>query len=301
MPTEAARARRWALLCFLLMTLIWGSTWFAIHLQLNGTPPFVSVALRFLLAAAVIGLWMRWRGEGFQLPRRQWPLVAVQGATIYGFNYLFAYASTQYIVSGLVALVFALNVMVSLLLEPFVLGRRSPPRVWLAVGIGLLGLAIVLAPDISGGEAGRVVLGVLLAFGGAALVGAGGVLSARLMEQGAAISRLNFYGFLSGSLIALTAAWVQGDPLQVQWSLAYVLSLLHLSLVGSVAAFALYLVVVREMGAVRAGYSSVITPIIALLLSGLWEGLQWSLPLLLGGLLILLGNGLILSARGQPR
>lgn len=301
MSVAQGARRHAALISFVLMTLIWGSTWFAIHVQLNGTAPYVSVTLRFVLAAAVIALWMLATSATFRLDRRYWALVPVQGATIYGVNYLFAYSSSQYIVSGLVALVFALNVMVTLLLEPFILKRRSPPIVWLAVLLGLVGLGLVLAPDIRGEQSRNVVWGVLLAFGGAGTVGLGGALSARLMTAGATITTLNFYGFLSGSLIALAAALIQGDALSVVWSWDYALSLGYLAIVGSVAAFALYLTVVREMGAVVAGYSSVITPIIALLLSAWLEGMQVTLPLLAGCGLILAGNALILTARGKTR
>lgn len=289
-----------ALLSFVAMTLIWGSTWYAIRLQLNGTPTFVSVCLRFLLAAAVLALWMQLAGRSFRVDRRLWRWIPLHGASLYGVNYLFAYLSTEYIVSGLVALAFALNVVFSLLAEPWLLGRRSPRRAWWGAALGIAGLGLVLGPDLQLHASSNYALGIALALAGAAIVGVGGVLSARIMAQGAGPLVLNFYGFCCGALIAGIAALLSGDGWNVVWSGAYVGSLLYLALAGSVAAFAFYLHVVQAMGPVRAGYSSVITPIIALALSLALEGFQLSLSLLAGGALVLLGNYVILTGR-QPR
>ena len=293
------RAR--AVLAFVGMTLIWGSTWYAIRLQLNGTPPFLSVAIRSLLAAAMMAGWIVLSGRSFRLDRRLWALVPVQGATLYGINYLFAYAATQYVVSGVVALLFAVNVVVTLLLEPWLLDRRSPAQAWWAALIGVAGLALVLSPGWQVLDPSRWLLGAGLALGGAVTVGTGAVLSSRLMSGGAPLRTLNFYGFVTGAIIALVASLVSGEAWRVQLDAGYALSMVYLSVVGSVIAFALYMKVVQELGPVRAGYSSVITPVIALIASAIWEGLQPTLPLLAGVGLILLGNLLIMSSRASAR
>lgn len=289
--------RSLALLAFVGMTLIWGSTWYAIRLQLNGTPPFLSVALRSLLAAAIMALWIIASRRSFRLDCSLWALVPVQGATLYGINYLFAYAATQYVVSGVVALLFAVNVLVTLILEPWLLDRRSPARAWWAAAIGLAGLAMVLSPGWQVQDPGNWLLGAGLALGGAITVGAGAVLSSRLMSRGAPLRTLNFYGFVTGAIIAAAASVLGGETWQVELTTSYALSMIYLTVIGSVVAFALYMKVVQELGPVRAGYSSVITPVIALLLSALWEDLRPTLPLLLGVGLILLGNMLIMSSR----
>jgi drug/metabolite transporter (DMT)-like permease len=298
--TEAASSRgSLALWAFAGMTLIWGSTWYAIHVQLNGTPPFVSVCLRFALAALAVAAWMLFAGHSLRIERRLWPLVLVQGATVCGINYLFAYTASAHIASGLVALLFAFNVVISLLLEPLLLGRRSPPVVWVAAALGVIGLGLVLLPDVQAIDASRTLWGAALALGGALSVGLGNVLSSRLMSGGAGLFAINFYGFCIGAVIAAIAATASGEGWNVVWSPAYLGSLAYLSLVGSVLAFALYLRAVRDLGPVRAGYSSVLTPIIALLISAALEGLAITLPLLLGFGLILTGNVLILRRRAK--
>lgn len=302
-PSVAPSARDpRALVAFVLMTLIWGSTWYAIRMQLNGTPLFVSVAMRFLLAAAVVALWMRLAGYSFRVERRLWAWIPVHGASMYGINYLFAYGATAYVVSGVVALAFALNIVFSLGAEPWLLGRRSPRSAWLGAALGLFGLAIVLGPGLvvtqSHAIEGRATLiGVGMALAGALIVGVGAVFTARIMRQGAATHSLILYGFLTGALIAAIAAAVGGQGWQVQWSVPYLVSLLYLSLFGSVLAFAMYLYVVRALGPVTAGYSSIISPLIALCLSMLLEGFRVDLVFAAGVALVLLGNAVILRGR----
>lgn len=286
-----------ALVAFVLMTLIWGSTWYAIRVQLNGTPLFVSVALRFLLAAAVVALWMRLAGYSFRVERRLWVWIPVHGASMYGVNYLFAYGATAYVVSGVVALAFALNIVFSLGAEPWLLGRRSPRSAWLGAVLGLIGLAIVLGPGLVVTEDRAMLTGVGMALTGALIVGIGAVFTARIMRQGAATHSLILYGFLTGALIAAIAAAAGGQGWQVQWSTPYLLSLLYLSLFGSVLAFAMYLYVVRALGPVTAGYSSIISPLIALSISMLLEGFRVDLVFAVGVALVLLGNAVILRGR----
>lgn len=294
--SAAARDPR-ALFAFMLMTLIWGSTWYAIRLQLNGTPMFVSVALRFLLAAVLLALWMRFVRAPFRVDRRLWPWIPVQASCIYGINYLFAYGATAYVVSGIIALSFALNVVFSLLLEPAVLGRSSPRTAWLGAALGLTGLAIVLGPGLVVTDDRATLIGIGMALAGAAIVGFGAVFSARMLGAGASAYTLNFYGFLIGALIAAFAALLSGDGWSLHLTREYIASLLYLSLFGSIVAFAMYLYVVRNLGPITAGYSSIISPLIALCLSMWLEGFRADWVFALGVAMVLAGNMTILRGR----
>ena len=292
----AARDPR-ALIAFVLMTLIWGSTWYAIRLQQNGTPMFVSVALRFFLAAVLLAGWMQVVRAPFRVDRRLWPWIPLQASCIYGINYLFAYGATAYVVSGIVALSFALNVVFSLMLEPVVLGRRSPRTAWFGAALGLAGLAIVLGPGLVVTDDRATLIGIAMALAGAAIVGLGAVISARMLGAGASAYTLNFYGFLVGALIAAIAATVSGDGWRMQWTHEYVASLLYLSLFGSIIAFAMYLYVVRTLGPITAGYSSIISPLIALCLSMILEGFRADWVFAAGVVMVLAGNITILRGR----
>jgi drug/metabolite transporter (DMT)-like permease len=93
---------------------------------------------------------------------------------------------------------------------------------------------------------------------------------------------------------------VRGVPLSFDWSPAYVGSLIYLALFASVIGFGSYLTLVQRIGADRAAYSSVLFPVVALAMSTLLEGYRWSLPALLGVMLVLAGNLVVLARRRRP-
>jgi drug/metabolite transporter (DMT)-like permease len=97
-----------------------------------------------------------------------------------------------------------------------------------------------------------------------------------------------------GGLFALAIALALGRPIAFDLSPAYLLSLLYLAFVGSVAAFACWLTLIGRIGPARASYVGVMVPVAALLISMLFENLAWN-PLMAAGMLVsVAGNVLVL-------
>ena len=82
-------------------------------------------------------------------------------------------------------------------------------------------------------------------------------------------------------------------PLTLGWNTRYIGSLLYLAIPGSVIGFTAYLTLVGRMGPERAAYCTVLFPLVALNISAVVEGYQWTPPALLGLLLVMLGNVLV--------
>jgi drug/metabolite transporter (DMT)-like permease len=101
---------------------------------------------------------------------------------------------------------------------------------------------------------------------------------------------MNTFGMFYGAVFVSLYALLAGQPFRIDWSERYLLSLAYLTLLGSVVAFSAFLTLLGRIGADRAGYVTVAVPVVALFLSGLFEGLHWSPLLLLGVLLCLAGN-----------
>src|SRR6218665_4039144 len=110
-------------LLFTIACLIWGSTFFAITLQLGTVPPAVSVVYRFALASAVLFAWCAVRGDRLLLPWRAQRRMVVQGAATFALSYICTYTSEQYLVSGLVAVLFALMVFWNPILNRLIFGN----------------------------------------------------------------------------------------------------------------------------------------------------------------------------------
>jgi len=123
----------------------------------------------------------------------------------------------------------------------------------------------------------------------------GNILSARNQRHGLPVVQTNAYGMAYGTLLMLSAALIAGKPFTFDPSAPYFISLLYLALFGSVLAFGCYLTLVGNIGADRASYATLLFPIIALIISTVFEGYQWSLPAVAGVAVILAGNALSLA------
>ena len=124
----------------------------------------------------------------------------------------------------------------------------------------------------------------------------GNILSARNQKKGLPVVQTNAFGMAYGSLFMLTAALLARKPFLVDPSLAYLGSLFYLALFGSVIAFGCYLTLIGKIGADRAAYATLLFPVIALLLSTLFENYHWSPTAIIGVVVILSGNTLVVTS-----
>lgn len=281
---------------YLITVFIWGSTWLAIKFQLGVVAPELSIAYRFGLAASILLIFSVLRRLPLRFDLKSHGYFALQGLLLFSLNYILVYLAEGYLTSGLVAIIFSLIIIMNIIFGAILLG--NPIRLRVVVGglIGLLGLTLVFWPelisfDLSSGRA----LGILLAVIATVSASLGNVVSARNQRNKLPVIQTNAYGMLYGAIFMFVLALFRGAQLQIDLSLDYVISLLYLAIFGSVIAFGSYLTLLGRIGLDRAAYVTVLFPIIALLLSTLFEDLAWGIPQLFGVLLVLLGNAMVLN------
>ncbi|HWA61025.1 MAG TPA: EamA family transporter [Caulobacteraceae bacterium] len=278
-------------------SLIWGSTWFAITFQLGAVPAAVSVAYRFALAAAMLFAWLAVTRRPVRLTRAQHLATFAQGALIFGINYPFVYLAEERLTSAVVAVLFAGSAFVNLLLFRIAFGARASKAAWAAAALGLAGVGLLSFDQLSRAHMdGRALAG--FAFGVAAVIAAGvGNVAARKAqalhaELGANTAWAMAYG---AGLLALFAT-LAGQRWSFDARPAYVLSLAYLALFGSVTAFLLYFGLARRRGYVLAAYISAVTPVIAMLISAVFEHAHWGLEALAGIACVTVGQVLLVRA-----
>jgi len=287
-------------LLYLITVFIWGSTWLAITFQLGQVDPALSITYRFGLAAVLLLLYSAWRRLSLRFNLRQHAFVALQGLLLFSLNYILIYLAEQYLTSGMVAIIFSMVVFLNVLFAALLLGDPTQPRVLAGAFIGLLGLAMVFWPELSQFSLDNTrALGLLLAGGGALSASLGNITSARNQRHGLPVIQVNALGMAYGTLFMALLVLLRGAPLRFELSAGYVASLLYLAVFGSVVAFGSYLTLIGRIGPGRAGYATVLFPVIALALSTLFEGLRWNLLGALGVLFVLVGNVIILRRPGQ--
>ncbi len=287
-------------LLYAITVVIWGSTWFAITLQLGVVPPEVSVAYRFILAGAVLVIWCWARRRPLLLGWRNHLFIALQGLFLFSINYVLFYIAIQDLTSGLSAVVFSTIVLMNIAGAAVFFGTPVRPRVVLAAGIGLAGMALLFWPDLRDFDLGSgPVQGLVLSLLATACVSIGNLLSARNQMRGLGVLETNALGMTYGGAFTLLYALAVDAPLVFEASVRYAGSLIYLAILGSVVGFGCYLTLLGRIGAGRAAYAMVLFPVIALAFSTALEGYRWE-PLAVAGVaLILIGNVLVLARTGE--
>jgi drug/metabolite transporter (DMT)-like permease len=214
---------------------------------------------------------------------------------LFSTNYLLVYLAEQHLSSGMVAMIFSTIVIGNVIFGAIFLKIPVKARVLAGAVVGIAGIAVVFYPelaafDLSGGSS----LGLAFALGSVVSASLGNIVSAYNQRKGLPVIQTNAYGMAYGAAFMLLFVLFNGTALVFDVSPPYVLSLLYLALFGSVSAFGAYLTLLGRIGPDRAAYIMVIFPVIALVLSTMFEGMTWSLPQLFGVLLVLLGNLLVL-------
>ena len=285
---------------YLSTVFIWGSTFFVIKFQLGEVPTEVSVAYRFALATLILMVWCWLRGLPMRFGFRQHLWMVAQGLTLFGFNYLVVYWATSDLTSGLIAVVFSTIVLMNIANGALFFGKRTTVSVLAGALIGLVGICFVFLPELSGLEVdGTTLKGMLLSLLGTFIASLGNMVSTRNQQANLPVVQTNAYGMAYGSAALAVIALIQGVPFNYEPTLAYTSSLLYLALFGSVLAFGSFLTLLGRIGAERAAYAMVLFPIVALGISTLFEGYQWSLEAVFGVVLVLIGNILIIMSPGH--
>jgi drug/metabolite transporter (DMT)-like permease len=285
---------------YLISVLIWGSTWIAITFQYGRVAPEVSVAYRFGLASVLLLGWCLLRGLKLRFTRREHGWLALQGALMFGLNYVCVYLAEQRIPSGLMAVIFSLLSVLNLLGARVFFGTPVPAKALWGVAIGITGVALICLPGSAGALHGSGFgTGVAIALVGTVAASFSNLVSQRNQRQGIPVVQGNALGMAYGAGFVALACLLAGRPFAFDPSLRYLGSLAFLAVFGSILAFGAYLTLVGRIGAGRAGYAMVAIPVVALLLSTLLEGLQWRWGLALGAALCLAGNALVLPGRGR--
>ncbi len=298
--TTAPQSTRLAVLIpFSIVTLIWGSTWLVIRDQVSTVPPSWSVSYRFLVAGIGMAVLALVRREKLVLDARGWRFAVLLGLSQFCLNFNFVYRAEEHITSGIVAVVFALLLVPNALFARVFLGQRMGRQLLLGSAVAMAGVALLFLHEarLNPRGPGEALLGI-----GLTVLAVLSASTANVMQASETAKRYPMIPMLAVAMLigaAIDAAFalaVNGPPV-VEWRPAYLGGILYLGLLGSTLTFPLYFGVLRTIGPAKAAYSSVIVPVIAMLLSTLFEGYRWSSLAVSGAALA--GAGLVIALRAR--
>jgi len=299
-PLDGATRGR-ILIPFALVTMIWGSTWLAIHSQFGPVSTQWSVSYRFAVGAIsmfVVAIAMK-------LPLRvrlsDHALAAALGLVTFVINYNCVYASELHITSGLVAVIFSLLVPLNAILARAFLKQELSRPFLMGSAVAMLGVVLLFLHEWRAldRDPHEVTLGIGLALVAVVFASFGNVFQGSPRARQVPMATLLAWGMGWGALLDAVVAWIQTGPPVFDTRLSYIAGLLYLGVVASAVAFTLYFNLIRRIGAARGGYVNVMIPVIAMGFSTLFESYRWSPEAILGGLLVIAGLIVAMRARGD--
>lgn len=284
---------------FAIVTLIWGSTWLVIRGQLGVVPPSWSVTYRFVVGGTAMALYALVRRESFRLDRAGWAFALAVGVSQFVLNFNFVYRAEQFVTSGLVAVVFALLLVPNAGLARVFLGQRMGRQLVIGSAIAVAGVVLLFVHELRGDPRGtaRTLAGIGFTVLAILAASTSNVLQATATAKRYPMAATLAVAMLAGAAVDGLVAWALAGPPVFEWRAGYVAGIVYLGLFASTLAFPLYYSVLRVIGPAKAAYSSVIVPVIAMLLSTLFEGYRWSVLAAAGA--VLTGVGLVVALRAR--
>ena len=271
-----------------LTVLIWGLTWTAIRLQVESAPVDVSVFYRFLMASGVALVVLALLGRLQTLTLKQHGWLFLQGLTLYSVNFLLIYRAAESMTSGLLAVVFSLAALFNALNGWLWLRLKPTARLYPAVALGITGVALLFWHDLQLGNATGA--SILFAAAGTFWFSMGNLVSIKVRLAQIPLLVANAWAMVYGAVILGVWCLLQGVEWVVPTSATFWGATVFLAVPGSIIAFYCYITVIQTLGADRAGYATVLFPVVALSVSTWLEGFEWTTTAVLGALLAILGN-----------
>lgn len=281
---------------FIVTVLAWGTTWFVILGQLGVVHPVVSVGWRFLLASLIVfGICIA-RTDRLVLTLSEHALCALLGLFLFCLNYGLFYTASLSLTTGLISIVFSTMVFWNALGARLFLGQLLDQRSLLGGIIGVFGLLILFRKELLTFDwQSENSLALFFCLLGTLSASSGNLVSATLQKRQLTVWNSTAFGMMYGTLLTFGFALINDLEIQFHWTTVYVGSLLYLVIVGSVIAFGSYLTLIGRIGPGPAAYATVMFPVVAMIVSVLFEGYQLT-PLALAAVgLVVVGNWLALS------
>ena len=278
-------------LLYVAVVLIWGTTWIGITLQGEYAAPLTAIFWRFAIASVLLLSVLKISGKLKRLSLRDHVFCGLQSLCVFSLNFVCFYTAVRYINSGLESVIFSMAVFFNALNSWLFFKQKPIPRFAPAACIGLLGMVLLFWHELDFGawHVGQLT-GMALAALGTFGFSLGNMLSVRHQKHGLDVFTTNAYAMLYGTLILAMLAAVFDVSLSMPMQAGFVWPLLYLAVFGSVIGFTAYFTLVKRLGAAQSAYTTLLFPLVALSISTLWEGYEWSVAAVLGMGLILAGN-----------
>ena len=276
---------------YALMICVWGFSWIAIKWQQGVVPVEVSILYRFAIAACLMFIIGKIYNRLQPVSKSHHIYLAFQGIFLFCLNFIAFYNATNYIASGLTAVVMASAPIFNALNSKLAYRTKITSNFWIGALLGLGGISMLFINELSQTQwSSDQLKGLLYALAGTLCFSFGNIISMRNTRHNIKPFTSTSYAMLYGCLVLFLIIISKNLSFEFSFEHQYIGGLLYLAVPATVVGFTAYLILVDRVGAHNAAYLLVITPIIALVISSIFESYQWTLYSTVGLILVVMGN-----------
>ncbi len=283
---------------FIIPALIWGTTWYAIKFQLGVVNPLLSVAFRFAAAGIILLVACYIFGLNLRFPLRSHFFMLLQGLLLFSTNYWLVYIAEQHLTSGLVAIVFSLIIFMNTFFNSVILKGAVRKEVIIGGVLGVTGTLLIFRNELKVFSlSDKSFYALIISVVSVVLASLGNITSAFNQKHKLPVIQTNAFSMTYGAVYTFIVALIAGTELKFEVSAPYIISLLYLAVLGSIVAFTFYLKLIGNIGPDRASYIILTVPVIAVIVSVIFEDYHPGKSAVLGILLLISGNFLAMNKK----
>ncbi len=275
------------LIIWLILCVVWGSTWIFIKVGLDDLPPITFAVSRFIVSAILLFPIILWQKLEFPTNKNEWLIIAICGFLQFFCNYALLFWGEQYISSGLAAVLQATIPAFGLILARIYLpNEKITLKKIISILLGVIGLIIIFRDQLTLGGT-LAFLGSLAVVAGAFCASYASVLT-KTYHQKMNPATIIFWQMLIGLVpLIITSFYLEGNPLQYNWSLKAIICILYLAIFGTIIAFWLYYWLLTKMDVTKAMMIAFVTPVIAIIVGSIYRNETLAMQSIYGGVFIL--------------
>ena len=291
-----------AYLAWVVVCLVWGTTYLGIHVALETIPVALLAGLRWLGAGLLLGAALPFIGQRLP-PLRMWPSIGVIGFLMAVVGNGGVVWAQQYVASGLAAVVVAMVPFWSVIVEALLpSGERVTRRTMLGLVLGFIGIVVLVWPELTlGGSDGVMFLWGVLAL---QIACAGWALGTSYLKRnptnGSPMGSLAVQMFLSG-LMLIAIGTAAGEWATLHFSTRSALAMVYLVVFGSLVGYTAYLYALKNLPVSTVSLYAYVNPVIAVLLGSLVLNEPFTLRIAAASLLVFGGIAVVKTAAAAPK
>ncbi len=287
------------LLTFILVSCVWGTTWYAMKIGLEDTPPILAVGLRFAISATILWVIFLFRKEQLVLTKNAVKVYLAFGVINFSCSYSLTYWGTKYIHSGLSAVIWSTFPIVVVLFAHFMLRNdRITTQKSVGVLLGLIGTLLIFVQDKTAFEGFD--LKAVAAVSVAVLLAAWPNILYKKHQKEIPHFHLNVVSQTIAVSVLLPVSFLIEDPLSVEWSLRNTAALFYLAIPGTAIVWSIYFWLYKHLKVTQISTIALIPPIIAVILGWQLLGEQFTPRMLAGAILIFSGVLFVNYRQNRP-